>query len=110
MIVPPCRRVIHGTFVRGHKRAPHFPRRLTATSTIGPKSRPDEGLPTCAEDVIITSEFQRRKTRPESPLLSPGEMLQVFSNLWMLKRLFRFRPAREAGVLWLRLAWGRWKL
>lgn len=36
--------------------------------------------------------------------------VQVPDGLWRLKRLFRFRPAREAGVFWLRLACWRWKL
>jgi hypothetical protein len=29
--------------------------------------------------------------------------------LWRLNRLFRFRPALEAGVFLFWLAWGRWK-
>ncbi len=46
-----------------------FPDGLQQLPSSVPKSRPDKGLPTCAEDVIITSEFQRRKTRPENPAL-----------------------------------------
>ncbi len=46
-----------------------FPDGLQQLHPSVPKSRPDEGLPTCAEDVIITSEFQRRRTRPENPAL-----------------------------------------
>jgi hypothetical protein len=49
------------------------------------------------------------------PALKAGDVV-VMDNLgshkvmWRLKRLFRFRAAREAGVCSLRLAWGRWKL
>ena len=39
-----------------------------------------------------------------------GANVLLLSTVWRVKRLFRFKPEREAGVLRLRLAWGRWKL
>jgi hypothetical protein len=39
--------------------------------------------------------------------ISNVKKLRERLGLWRFKRLFRFRPAREAGVFSLRLAWGR---
>jgi len=58
-----------------------FPAGLQQIQASAPKSRPDKGLPTCAEDVIITSEFQRRKTRPENPALELAALKHLINFL-----------------------------
>ncbi len=58
-----------------------FPDGLQQLPSSVPKPRPDKGLPTCAEDVIITSEFQRRKTRPENPGLELAALKHLTNYL-----------------------------